>query len=539
MKLPDQPKRRPKWGVKLPRADSGDSSRCYLYARCSRGFQELSIPAQLKVMRAQVVAKNLSLGNWYFYGAADYYCPGDPEPRFTGNAPVHGVFVDQAVSAFSTNLADRPGGQRLLTALQPGDTVMVSRLDRMFRSMEDFCLISDWFIQHDVRLIVCDSGIDLGTATGRLLARNLANLAQWESERRSERIREALAQKKLRDGLTPDTPTDRRPPPVTLPSEYRPVERPTLELDTAPGRIFIYLRVSHRESAQSGLGLMAQLANARAYAEALIAANPQLYIAEVYTDPAQSAWKHNLNRRPAGHSLCEVIGSGDHVVFATLDRGFRSVRDLANTLPDWTARGITAHFAGEGINMADAGGRLLAHSIVQFAEYEAEITSARTREARAVMVAQGKFVGGRDPVFWNLRRYGRFRRLELNRKRIAEYRLLRLYRQPHRRFLIDGKIRKPSLDDCLRRLEHLLARREGRVELPLTGARPGSKLLAALPDNYPRDDRGTAFPRWTRDRWYDAREHYEPACEKWRAVAAERKRLRRETTDSPATETSG
>jgi len=35
------------------------------------------------------------------------------------------------------SLADRPEGQRLLTALQPGDVVVAAKLDRAFRSAAD------------------------------------------------------------------------------------------------------------------------------------------------------------------------------------------------------------------------------------------------------------------------------------------------------------------------------------------------------------------------------------------------------------------
>ena len=506
MELPPKPKRkRRRYGVVLPTPDPDNPAACYLYCRASRGHQELSLPAQLKVMRAHLAAIGLTLGTAHYNGPIDNIPEQNPDP-------VPGVFVDQAVSAFTINLAKRPAGQRLLETLKPGDTVMCSRLDRMFRSVADFCIVSEWFIQHDIRLVVCSPSIDLGTATGRLLARNLASLAQWESERRGERIREALDQKRLRGDVA--ATVDRAPASIDLGSDYRPPQK-EIHVEAKPGRIFIYLRVSHRESVASGLGLLAQLERARSYADAMIAANPGLKLVEVFTDPAQSAWKKNLSNRPAGAAMCSMLEPGDHVVFATLDRGFRSIRDLANTIPDWQAKGVVAHFVGEGINLSDAGGRLLATSIVQFAEYEAQLASDRNREARAVMAAQGKYVGGRNPVFWNVVRHGNYRKLTLNRDRLVEFQLLKRYRE-----------RGDKLDEALMKIELLIAKRDGRVPLPATGAHPNSILSSKLPENYERDKRGIAFPIWSRKRWYEGRKQFVEELAKWRTVAAERRRLR-------------
>ncbi len=505
MELPELPKKR-RFRYKMPKPDPANANSGALYCRASRGHQELSIPAQLRVMRAELTSQNLTLIPDYYNGPADNVA-NNPNP-------VPGVFADQAVSAFTTNLADRPAGRRMLQSLKPGQFVMCARLDRMFRSMADFCIVSDWLLEQQVRLIVCSPRIDLGTATGRLLARNLASLAQWESERRSERIREANAQKRLRDGLEPQ-PKERQPKSINLGSDYRPPEKP-IHVEQKPGRIFIYLRVSHRESVASGLGLMDQIERAKAYANSMVAINPRLAIVEVFIDPAQSAWKTNLADRPAGKAMCEVLAEGDHVVFATLDRGFRSVRDLSNTIPDWLAKGVTAHFAAEGINMSDPGGRMLANAIVQFAEFEAQLASDRNKEARAVMAASGQYVGGREPVFWNLRRFGRHTQLTLNRDRIVEFRLLRLLRLH----------KKLPLNEALERVEALIAARDGRIPIPASGIHPQSKLSAQLPESYKRDARGVAFPTWSRKRYYEGLKLFDDAISKWRLVAAERRRLR-------------
>src|SRR5258708_33349723 len=61
--------------------------------------------------------------------------------QITGYAMMKGwtvaeFFIEAGVSG-SVPLADRPEGQRLLTSLQPGDTVITAKLDRAFRSAAD------------------------------------------------------------------------------------------------------------------------------------------------------------------------------------------------------------------------------------------------------------------------------------------------------------------------------------------------------------------------------------------------------------------
>src|SRR5258706_14944359 len=63
------------------------------------------------------------------------------QQQITGYAMMKGwtvaeFFVEAGVSG-SVPLADRPEGQRLLTTLQPGDTVITAKLDRAFRSAAD------------------------------------------------------------------------------------------------------------------------------------------------------------------------------------------------------------------------------------------------------------------------------------------------------------------------------------------------------------------------------------------------------------------
>jgi DNA invertase Pin-like site-specific DNA recombinase len=416
-------------------------------------------------------------------------------------APSVGTFVDSE-SAYRKSFSEREAGGRVLEILKPGDTLIVSRLDRAFRNVKDFILISDMLTKQGVRLIVCYPKIDLGTAIGKAQAYFLAILAEWESARKGERISAALRVKANRELLKKSLPAEVH---ESLPSEYRP-SQPEVAIDPTlkPGKIHFYIRCSHRDSTESGLGLIHQLDEARAFASRLIAENPRLELGEVFTDSSKSAWGFPLRDRHAGKLLNDAIRSGDHVVFSTLDRGFRNIKDMANTLPDWEKKGATVHFAGEGISMNDPGGRLMANVIVLFAQMESESASDRNKEARAQNAAKGKYCGGFQPNFWVVYKYRGTKRLVLDRNQMLAFRLISVLR-----------FHGVPLQDALVRCEELFAKREKRKPIPLTGDwRPGP-----TPKGYTRDSKGRLFPRWTRDVWNNAKANYAEADRQWKAQA--------------------
>ncbi len=74
-----------------------------------------------------------------------------------------------------------------LEYIRDGDTLIVSRLDRLARSTLHLCTIADTLQRKNVALQVIDQNIDTSSATGRLLFNMLAAIAEFETELRSER----------------------------------------------------------------------------------------------------------------------------------------------------------------------------------------------------------------------------------------------------------------------------------------------------------------------------------------------------------------
>jgi len=91
--------------------------------------------------------------------------------------------------------------QRLEACLEyvrEGDTLVVTRLDRLARSTLHLCQIADELERKGVNLQVIDQHIDTSDATGRLLFNMLGAIAQFETEIRAERQMDGIRKAKDR-----------------------------------------------------------------------------------------------------------------------------------------------------------------------------------------------------------------------------------------------------------------------------------------------------------------------------------------------------
>ena len=71
--------------------------------------------------------------------------------------------------------------------VREGDTLVVSRLDRLARSTLHLCQVAEQLQGKGVSLKVIDQSIDTSDATGRLLFNMLGVIAQFETEIHDER----------------------------------------------------------------------------------------------------------------------------------------------------------------------------------------------------------------------------------------------------------------------------------------------------------------------------------------------------------------
>jgi len=90
------------------------------------------------------------------------------------------VLVDKA----SGKLASRPElDKALLIAARAGDQLVITKLDRLGRSLEHLIALSTQLQKRGVDLVVLDQGIDTSTAVGRMFFQILGAIAEFERTR--------------------------------------------------------------------------------------------------------------------------------------------------------------------------------------------------------------------------------------------------------------------------------------------------------------------------------------------------------------------
>jgi DNA invertase Pin-like site-specific DNA recombinase len=140
----------------------------------------------------------------------------------------------------------RPQLEACLDFVRDGDTLIVTKLDRLARSLMDLCAIMETLRRKQVAFQVLDQALDTSTSTGTLLFHVMGAIAEFENELRKERQMDGILLAKANG--------------VRFGREKRlsPVEVVRLRQQRAEGRLIKELMAEYRLSKMSVYRYLAQ-----------------------------------------------------------------------------------------------------------------------------------------------------------------------------------------------------------------------------------------------------------------------------------------
>jgi DNA invertase Pin-like site-specific DNA recombinase len=112
--------------------------------------------------------------------------------------PPERIYVDHG---FTGTNRDRPGLREALAAVRAGDVLVVTKLDRLARSVPDARAIADELTRRQVKLNIGGSVYDPTDPIGKLLFTVLSMIAEFEADLARMRTREGMAIAKAKGRL--------------------------------------------------------------------------------------------------------------------------------------------------------------------------------------------------------------------------------------------------------------------------------------------------------------------------------------------------
>lgn len=147
-------------------------------------------PSQNRRTNANVVRRSWRIG-YARVSSSDQ----NPARQIDALADVDEMHLDRASGRTRTA---RPGLEKLLTSLRPGDTVVVPSLDRLARSVRDACDIVDEIEAAGATLQILDLAVDTASPMGRFMLQLFASVAELERSQIRNRQAEGIAAAKAR-----------------------------------------------------------------------------------------------------------------------------------------------------------------------------------------------------------------------------------------------------------------------------------------------------------------------------------------------------
>jgi site-specific DNA recombinase len=295
---------------------------------------------------------------------------------------IAGRYIDEGVSAKDLN---RPEFQRMMEEVEPGDVVLVYKLDRLTRSVRDLDDLLREFDRRGVKFRSVTEQFDTTTATGRLFIRMVAEMAQWERETIAERTafgkRKKAMEGEWSGGLVPLGY-------MTVPSEKAKAGRILLKLVPDPERRHIIPMIFERYLAGHGVRGISRWLN-----EEMGARTPQgckfhqLTISRILTNPIYCG-DMEPGRRTTGPRV-RVQGTHEPLVSREV---FERVQSLMATHKLYAPRQATGMYPLSGVAKCGVcGARVDGHS-------RADKSRNRIYRCHNYMIGVGCGGDGRRPL---------------------------------------------------------------------------------------------------------------------------------------------
>lgn len=109
---------------------------------------------------------------------------------------------------FTGTKKNRPEFKRLLQDIEPGDTLVVTKMDRFARSTKDALETIEELFENGIRTHVLNMGIIEDTPTGRLIFTIMSAFADFERDLIVERTQEGKKIAKLKPGFKEGRPRE-------------------------------------------------------------------------------------------------------------------------------------------------------------------------------------------------------------------------------------------------------------------------------------------------------------------------------------------
>jgi DNA invertase Pin-like site-specific DNA recombinase len=150
-------------------------------------------------------------------------------------AGVEELFVEQVSS-----VQRRENLEKALKFVRKGDTLVVTKLDRLARSIPDLVRIIGTLEEKQTTLRILAMNLDTNTPTGRLLLNLVGSVAQFEREIMLERQREGVAKARIAGKYKGRAPTARAKSEDVI-AQYKADQRPAdIAKSIGIGRASVY-----------------------------------------------------------------------------------------------------------------------------------------------------------------------------------------------------------------------------------------------------------------------------------------------------------